>query len=128
MRSRSIHKKTNPSVRVRKVNSLLLEKISAFLVSHEIPGLHGLVTVLDVDTSPDLRQAKVWISCVGQDEAEALRLLRGQVYKIQGALYQGATMRIMPKIFFLYSDASRYAERIARVLDDLHNDQHGQAN
>lgn len=108
-----------PSLRQRKVNSLLQQKIATILQEEEISGLTGLVTIKEVQSTPDLREAKVWFSVFGQDAQEALTALNSNLYGIQGELYQGATMRIVPKIKFYLDESEEYSSHINSVIRKL---------
>ena len=61
------------SRRVDRINGLLREEISR-LLSREIkdPRLSGLLTITQVRTSSDLRNAKVYLSVLGNDEANTI--------------------------------------------------------
>ena len=108
------------SNRVEKVNSLLQRQISEYIIQEGLEGLTGLLTIKEVDTSPDLEQAKVYFSVVGQDYDQVLAILKKNIYHLQGALYKTLEMRKAPKIFFVPDTSGEYAGRISKVLKDLH--------
>lgn len=112
-----------PSVRQRRVSSYLAEKISDIIQRGDFPGLHGLVTIISVETMRDLRDAKAWFSCLNQDPEEVLKILRRHIFEIQGELYRGATMRIVPKIRFYVDHSEEYSSHINQVIDKLGNGQ-----
>ena len=71
------------SKRILRVNSLLKEVISQ-VIMREVrnPEVADLITVTNVDTSKDLRHAKVYISIIGSEEVrektlEALKTAAG---------------------------------------------------
>jgi ribosome-binding factor A len=109
-----------PSIRQRKINSLLKQRIASIIRGGDFAGLRGMVTVQSVAVTPDLREAKVWFSCVGQSLDEAQKILERHVYEIQGQLYRGATMRIVPRIRFLIDPGPETADQLARVFNKIH--------
>ena len=60
------------SRRTEQVNELLRQELAA-LLSRELrdPRLAGLVSITQVDVSPDLRRAHVWVSVLGSEEERA---------------------------------------------------------
>jgi len=109
-----------PSIRQRKVNSLLKQRIALILAEGDFAGLRGIVTVQSVAVTPDLREAKVWFSCVGQSLSETQEILERNVYEIQGQLYRGATMRIVPRIRFLIDPGPETADRLSQVFNKIY--------
>ncbi|MCL5435594.1 MAG: ribosome-binding factor A [Patescibacteria group bacterium] len=98
----------------------MTERLTDILRTEELPGLSGIITILKVEVTPDLREAKVWFSSLGQDTAAVEKILNRNLYPIQGQLYQGATMRIVPKIRFYADTSTEYAAHISEVFDKLH--------
>ena len=64
------------TTRQEKVNSLLQQILSEYLATEKFEGISGLLTITAVDVSPDLEQAKIYVSCLGQDPQEVLKILR----------------------------------------------------
>lgn len=112
-------KKKETSVRQRKVNSLLQQKISEILIGGDFPDLPGLVTIQSVESTPDLREAKVWFSCVNANPENVLKILNRSLYDIQGQLYRDASMRIVPKVRFIIDPAPLAADHLTRLLNQL---------
>ena len=54
--------------RMRRVNEAVREVVSARLAEGLKDPRIGFVTVTSVDTSPDLHQARVYVSVLGTDE------------------------------------------------------------
>lgn len=58
--------------RTERVDELLRQEISSIMTRDLSDPRVGFATVTSVETTPDLRHAKVWISVIGQpDEREA---------------------------------------------------------
>jgi ribosome-binding factor A len=76
----------------------------------------GFTTVTEVDLSPDLRHARVFVSVLGGDEAATLRALDRAAPFIRRRLAHSAGLRFTPSLRFL---GDRSAATGARVEDLL---------
>lgn len=110
-----------PSRRQRRVNGLLSEELSELLRRKvKDPRLEGL-TVVAVETSPDLKRAHVYISSLGSQEErqEALRGLQGAGGFLRRELAVRLSLRCIPEIFFHLDDSLERGQRIADLLQRL---------
>jgi ribosome-binding factor A len=99
------------------VNELLREEISNLLLRQaKDPRLSGFVTITEVTTSTDLRQATVFVSIMGSEEERkaALEGLSAASRFFRRELTQRLRMRRIPELSFS-SDNS--IERGAHLLD-----------
>jgi ribosome-binding factor A len=105
--------------RMRRVDEVMREVIgSAIAADLEDPRI-GFVTVTAVQTSPDLRSARVYVSVLG-DEAEreaTLAALRSSHGILQAAIARGARMKYTPKLSFHYDEGPERGVRLSRLLD-----------
>ena len=106
--------------RMRRVNEQLREVVGA-VVSGELadPRL-GFVTVTGVETSPDLRSAKVFVSVLGDstERAATLDALRSSHGVIQSRIASETRMKRTPTLTFHYDDTIEKGVRISRLLDE----------
>ena len=113
--------------RTERINDLLREEISD-LLRREVkdPRVGGLVTVTEVDVSPDLRQAKVYVSVLGTDDEKTstFRALAAASRFLQRELRKRLTIRRVPELSFVADDS---IERGARILELLQRAQEGRA-
>lgn len=107
--------------RLERVNQLIKEEIS-MLVQRQLkdPRL-GFVTVTEVDTSPDLKHAKVYVSVLGPEEQwgasfKALESARGFVWSW---LRRHLDLRATPEILFRPDRSMEHAAHIQSLLADL---------
>ena len=87
----------------------------------EVPALGaGFVTVTDVDTSPDLRAARVYVSVLGTDEERerSLEGLRSSHGFLQGKIASSMRMKRTPTLTFEYDESAERGDRISRLLSD----------
>jgi ribosome-binding factor A len=105
--------------RMRRVDEALREVVAATISELSDPRL-GFITVTGVETSPDLRTAKVFVSVLG-DETErdaTLDALRSSHGVIQSRIATEMRMRRTPTLTFHYDDTIEKGIRISRLLDE----------
>jgi ribosome-binding factor A len=79
----------------------------------------GMVSVTEVEVSPDLRFARVFISDLNEEEArrvvDALQERRG---RIRSYLGKRIRLRYTPELDFKYDDTAARADRIEALLKE----------
>lgn len=104
------------SERIKRVNELLKHEISQLLL-REIDFCDILVTVISIETSSDLRHAKVKISILPQKKNEtALKIINKNIFNIQQKLNKKLHMKPVPKIRFEIDQSEIKAQRIEELL------------
>jgi len=109
--------------RTERINDLLEEEISELLRRQvKDPRLGDLVvTVTEVDVSPDLRHAKVFVSVMGSEEeqAEAFRALEGASPFLRRELHKRLDLRRTPDLVFHRDDSLERAAHITELLRQI---------
>lgn len=92
---------TRGGPRMRRVNELLREVIADEVARLKDPGL-GFVTITGVDTSPDLRAARVYYSVLGdaEQQKETAAALERATSRVRAATGGQVRMKYLPKIEF----------------------------
>jgi ribosome-binding factor A len=109
------------SRRTERINDLLQEEISDLLRRGvKDPRIGGLVTITEVDVSPDLRRAKVFVSVMGTDEEKTstFRALDAAAHFIHRELRKRLTMRRAPEIDFVPDDSLERGARLLALLEE----------
>ena len=77
-----------PTARMRRVNEVIREVLGAAIATELKDPRIGFVTVTAVDTSPDLRAARVFVSVLGSEEEreQTLEGLRSSHGFLQGRI------------------------------------------
>ena len=108
------------SRRVDRINGLLREEISR-LLSREIkdPRLSGLLTITQVSTSSDLRNAKVYLSVLGTDEENtaALRGIQSAATFMRKQLRERLRLKYVPFLTFEIDNSMETSDHIFRLMD-----------
>jgi len=106
-----------------KLQDLLREEISSIILRDiKDPGL-GMVTILDVKMTEDLKHAKIYYSIYGSEEekektANALKRSKGYIKFLLG---ERLKLRYMPDIVFMVDDSY---EKLARIEEILKKEAH----
>jgi ribosome-binding factor A len=106
--------------RMRRINEVLREVIGAAISSDLSDPRIGFVTVTSVETSPDLRTAKVYVSVLGSDEdrEETLSGLRSSHGVLQTRVAAETRMKRTPTLTFHYDNTIEQGVRISQLLDE----------
>ena len=109
-----------PSPRMRRVNEAVREVVSAHIAGDLKDPRIGFVTVTAVDTSPDLRSARVYVSVLGDPEQrdDAIAGLRSSRGLLQAHIARELRMKRTPALEFHRDDSVDHAMRIAELLDE----------
>jgi len=105
---------------MRKVNESLREIIADELTRLTDPGL-GFVTITGVETSPDLRNATVYYSAMGDEEerkSTAAALVRSAPH-LQESLAGQVRIKYTPRLRFEVDESIESGLRISELLRDL---------
>jgi ribosome-binding factor A len=104
---------------MRRINEALREVIGEAISTELQDPRIGFVTVTSIDTSPDLRSARVYVSVLGRpEEREAtLRGLRSSHGVLQAAIARQMRIKRTPTLEFVYDETVERADRVSRLLD-----------
>ena len=104
---------------MRRINGALREVIGEAISSELQDPRIGFVTVTAVETSPDLRSARVYVSVLGTEEAREATLagLRSSHGVLQAAIARRMRMKRTPTLTFHYDETTERAARVSRLLD-----------
>jgi len=112
------------SKRQQKMASLLQQELAAVL-QRDLPHLFGggmAPGISTVKVTPDLGQARVYLSLLLGDAAEArLATIRDNGKEIRHALAKRIrqTARVVPELIFFHDDSAAYAAHMDQVLGTL---------
>ncbi len=109
------------SQRMDRVNELLRQEIGALLAKEIADPRIGFATITDVETSPDLRHAKVWVSVIGQeaDRKDTIRALIHTMPFIRHELGKRLRIRRIPDMHVMLDDSAERGTRLMHLLDEL---------
>ncbi len=105
--------------RTLRVNALLREELSRLLTLElKDPRIRGFVTITEVETSSDLRHAKVFVSVMGQkeDKQDALEGLAAAQGFLRRELKERLSMKIIPELSFIKDDSLEQGAYLSNLI------------
>jgi ribosome-binding factor A len=110
--------------RLERVNQLIREEISTLLQRELKDPRLGFVTVTDVETTKDLRQATIFVSVLGGEEqwVSSLKALESARGFVRNWLRDHLDLRVTPALTFRADRSLEHAARIQNLLRRLSNE------
>lgn len=108
------------SHRIAQVNELIKQEVNELLLT-EVEFPQGcLVTITEVQTSKDLRHAKIWVSVIpAYLLTKVLEKLKANVGHLQYLLNKKLSMNPLPRIRFTIDKTEEKALEIEALLDRI---------
>ena len=108
------------SGRMRRVNESVRQVLSEAVGELKDPRI-GFVTVTGVETSPDLRHARVYVSVFGSEESrhDSLAGLEAAHGVLQSRLARELRMKRTPQLAFEYDPTVERGVRMTQLIDEL---------
>src|SRR3954463_12277543 len=105
---------------MRRVNEAVKEVLSAQLAAGLKDPRIGFVTVTGVETTPDLRNARVYVSVLGDDAAREAPTagLRHWPGFLQARINSELRMKRTPHLDFVYDNTTERAARLTQLIDE----------
>jgi ribosome-binding factor A len=107
--------------RTQRIDELLRQEIGRALEGELAdPGI-GFVTVTEVETSPDLAHARVWVSVIGTERQrkETLAALRRAMPYVRRGLNSKIRLRRIPELEVRLDDSVERGTRVLHLIDEL---------
>jgi ribosome-binding factor A len=105
---------------MRRVNEAVREVLSSRIAEGFNDPRIGFVTVTAVDTSTDLRHARVFVSVLGspEEQKQTLAGLGAAHGLMQQAIARELRMKRTPTLVFSYDESIQRGMRISELLDE----------
>jgi ribosome-binding factor A len=106
--------------RLERVREVLRRELGVIMV-RELRFTSPLVTVSGVDITPDLKQAHVFVSVIGNDrqQNEAIDLLEQNRAMLQHELSKRVVMKYTPHLHFKLDGSIERGARVINIMDEL---------
>lgn len=115
-------------LRIEKLQELIKQEVSKMLLMDIKDSRIGFVTVTGVEMTGDLREAKIYVSIMGNDEQikSSLEGLQSALGFIRREIGRRIKIRFTPEISFALDKSLDYSEHIQKLL--LQIEQEGSKN
>jgi ribosome-binding factor A len=109
------------TARTDQLDQLLRQEIAEIVTREVSDPRIGFVTITDVETSPDLRHAQVWVSVIGQPaERDATIAALGRAMPfVRRELGRRLRLKRIPDLHARLDDTAERGTRVLRLLHDL---------
>ncbi len=106
------------SNRISRVNEEIQKELSASFRTLKDPRVQGgMVTITHVDTTPDLRYARVYVSVLDKtQEKDVIKGLKSAGGFLRRALGNALRLRYTPELQFVADDSIEYGAHILELL------------
>ena len=115
------------SNRIARINDAIQKELSALLRTVKDPRVaEGMLTITHVDTTSDLRYARVYISALNcPDEKGLLKGLKSAGGYLRRELGRALSLRYTPELVFQADDSIDKGTHILKLLNDIERKETG---
>ena len=107
------------SNRIGRINEEIQRELSALIRMVKDPRVHGLVSLTAVDTTADLRYAKIYVSVLDKsDVKEVVKGLKSAAGYLRRELGAALKLRYTPELQFVADDSIGKGAHILSLLRD----------
>ena len=108
------------ATRMGRINEEIQRALSELIRTVKDPRVHGLISITAVDTTADLKYAKVYVSSLDQsDMKEVLKGLKSASGYLRRELGHTLSLRATPELTFIQDDSMVKGAHILQVMEDL---------
>jgi len=110
--------------RLLRVNELLKRELSG-IVAREISFESAIVTINHVDVTPDLKNAHVFVSVLGQEgPTSVMTKLEDHRVVLQGELARHVVLKYTPHLVFHLDNSIERGTRVIEIMKELEPPKH----
>lgn len=107
--------------RTERIDELLRQEITSLLAKEVADPRIGFATVTDVETTPDLRHARVSVSVIGQpaDRTATIRALEHAMPFVRRELGRRLRLKRIPEFTVRLDDSIERGSRVLQLINEL---------
>ncbi len=115
-------------VRPERVANAIRREISSIIQKDLKDPRIGFTTITKVEITPDLRNARVYYSALGNEKKKksteiALRSAKGF---IKGLIGDRLKLRLTPELVFMVDKSIEYQDKINKLIEKIHREKDGE--
>lgn len=109
------------SNRIGRINEEILKELSSLLRSVKDPRVQDtMISITHVETTPDLRYAKVYVSFLQEEKAnDALKGLKSAGGWLRRQLGSALQLRYTPELVWALDDSITYGAKMLKLINSL---------
>lgn len=109
-----------PYKRSQRVGDLIREEVAEIIMYRLKDPRIGFVTVTGVDMSPDMKNARVYVSILKEEDRElTLEILNSSKSFIRSLLSKRLSMKFIPTVEFRFDTSIEYGYKIDKLLKEI---------
>ena len=110
-----------PTNKLQRANEDIARELSALLRDVKDPRVRqGMLSVVAVDTTPDLKFCKVYLSVLGlEDEKRLEKGLQSAAGHLRRSLGQALSLRNTPELIFKLDKSMEHGAHVSKILQGL---------
>lgn len=103
--------------RHQRVEDVIHKVIASTLRDHFQDPRVGMMTLMEVKITPDLKFARIYVSVLEEEQlVQTLDVLNRAVGFFRGILAKSLSLRLIPELRFMVDETSRYAVHMDRLI------------
>lgn len=104
--------------RINRINEDIQRELASLIRTVKDPRVHGLISIIRVDTTTDLRYCRVYVSVLDHsDVKEAVKGLKSAAGYLRRELGRVLTLRYTPELQFIEDDSIERGVRMVSMID-----------
>ena len=108
------------SPRMGRINEEIQRTLSGLIRTVKDPRVHGLISITAVDTTADLKYAKVYVSVLDKSDADqVVKGLRSAGGYLRRELGHALSLRATPELTFVRDDSMAKGAHILELIENL---------
>lgn len=110
------------SIKNTRINQEVQKELSMLIVRElKDPRIHPMTSIVNVEVAPDLKTAKVYISILGDTEAQkdTLKGLKSAAPFLRTQLAKSINLRNTPELQFVVDQSIEYGVSMSKLIDEV---------
>lgn len=111
--------------RILRVNEIIKEEVSRILLRDVDFPPEVMITVVQVDTSEDMKYSKIFINVLpsGKKDELVMKILNSNAGRVQAMLIKHLNMRFVPRISFVLDKAGAEVDRLMGIFQKIEEEE-----
>jgi len=118
------------SNRIGRINEEIQKELASLIRNLKDPRVQDtMISITHVETTPDLRYAKVFVSFLQEDRAEgALKGLKSAGGYLRRELGRSLQLRYTPELTWALDDSITYGAKMLKLINSLEVEKNGESD
>ncbi|HHB93151.1 MAG TPA: 30S ribosome-binding factor RbfA [Thioploca sp.] len=106
--------------RTQRISEQIQRELASIIHKEINTKTFGMITISGVDVSPDLKQAKIYVTVLAGDEKTTVKYLNNEMKgRLRHGLSQRLTTRTTPQLYFIHDGSIEYGTRLSALIESV---------